>query len=70
VLEVDNARVFGGIHFRNSCLDGNVIGQNVADFVLQHGAQSLHGQRVGQISHDHGTGTVSGDGENADGGNF
>jgi membrane-associated phospholipid phosphatase len=70
VLEVDNARVFGGIHFRNSCLDGNVIGQNVADFVLQHGAQSLHGQRVGQISHDHGTGTVSGDGESAEGGNF
>ena len=70
VLEVDNARVFGGIHFRNSCLDGNVIGQNVADFVLQNGAQSLHGQRVGQISHDHGTGTVSGDGENADGGNI
>ncbi len=64
VLEVDNARVFGGIHFRNSCLDGNVIGQNVADFVLQNAAQSLHGQRVGQINHDHGTGTVSGDGEN------
>jgi membrane-associated phospholipid phosphatase len=70
VLEVDDARVFGGIHFRNSCLDGNVIGQNVADFVLQNGAQSLHGQRVGQISHDHGTGTVGGDGENAEEGNI
>ena len=66
VLEINNARVFGGIHFRNACLDGNVIGQNVADFVLQNAAQSLHGQRVGQISHDHGTGTVSGEGEGAD----
>jgi hypothetical protein len=66
VLEVDNARVFGGIHFRNSCIDGNVVGQSVADFVLQNAAQSLHGQRIGQISHDHGGGTVSGDGEDAD----
>ena len=66
VLEVNNARVFGGIHFRNACLDGNVIGQGVADFVLQNAAQSLHGQRIGQISHDHGSGTVSGDGEGAD----
>jgi len=66
VLEINNARVFGGIHFRNACLDGNVIGQGVAEFVLQNAAQSLHGQRVGQISHDHGAGTVSGEGEGAD----
>ncbi len=66
MLEINNARVFGGIHFRNACLDGNVIGQGVADFVLQNAAQSLHGQRIGQISHDHGSGTVSGDGEGAD----
>jgi hypothetical protein len=70
VLEINNARVFGGIHFRNACVDGNVIGQNVADFVLQNAAQSLHGQRVGQMNHEHGNGTVSGEGENADlGGN-
>ena len=68
VLEINDARVFGGIHFRNACLDGNVIGQSVAEFVLQNAAQSLHGQRVGQINHDHGTGTVSGEGENADAG--
>jgi membrane-associated phospholipid phosphatase len=66
VLEVNNARVFGGIHFRNACVDGNVIGQSVADFVLQNAAQSLHGQRFGQINHDHGNGTVTGEGENAD----
>jgi hypothetical protein len=70
VLEINNARVFGGIHFRNACLDGNVIGQGVVDFVLQNGAQSLHGQRLGQISHDHGTGTVSGDGEDAETGDI
>jgi len=66
VLEINNARVFGGTHFRNACLDGNVIGRGVAKFILQNAAQSLHGQRVGQISHDHGTETVSGEGENAD----
>jgi hypothetical protein len=66
VLEINDARVFGGIHFRNACLDGNVMGQSIAEFVLQNAAQSLHGQRRGRINHDHGTETVSGEGENAD----
>jgi hypothetical protein len=68
VLEINNARVFGGIHFRNACLDGNVIGHGVADFILQNAAQSLHGRRIGQIDHDHGRETVSGDGEDANAG--
>jgi len=36
VLEVNDARVFAGIHFRSSCLDGNALGTNVARFVLRH----------------------------------
>ena len=39
VLEVNNARVFAGIHFRTSCLDGNALGRAVARFVLNHSMQ-------------------------------
>jgi membrane-associated phospholipid phosphatase len=35
VLEVNDARVFAGIHFRTSCLDGNALGTKVAFFVMQ-----------------------------------
>lgn len=41
VLEVNDARVFAGIHFRTSCLDGNVLETNVARFVLRHSMRSL-----------------------------
>jgi len=41
VLEVNDARVFAGIHFRTSCLDGNALGTNVARFVLRHSMRSL-----------------------------
>lgn len=36
VLEVNDARVFAGIHFRTSCLDGNNVGRAVARFVMEH----------------------------------
>jgi hypothetical protein len=36
VEEIANARVFGGIHFRVSCVRGNVLGQNVANYVMAH----------------------------------
>ena len=35
VLEVNDARVFAGIHFRTACLDGNALGIKVAFFVMQ-----------------------------------
>jgi membrane-associated phospholipid phosphatase len=66
VLTVNDARVFGGIHFRNACLDGNVLGRAVAGYALKNAAQSVNGQRIGQINHNHGNGTVSGDGEISD----
>jgi hypothetical protein len=34
VEEVENARVWGGIHFRFSCLTGARMGTQVADYVL------------------------------------
>jgi hypothetical protein len=34
--EIANARVFGGIHFRTSCVRGNMLGRTVADYVSRH----------------------------------
>jgi hypothetical protein len=44
--EIANARVFGGIHFRTSCVRGNALGQAVAAYV------SAHAMREGEDDHD------------------
>jgi hypothetical protein len=36
VAEIANARVFGGIHFRTSCVRANTLGRAVADYVSRH----------------------------------
>ena len=36
VAEIANARVFGGIHFRTSCVRANSLGRAVADYVSRH----------------------------------
>ncbi len=36
IAEIVDARVFGGIHFRTSCLRGNMLGRAVADYVSRH----------------------------------
>ena len=36
VDEIADARVFGGIHYRTSCVRGNQLGQAVADYVSTH----------------------------------
>ena len=36
VGEIANARVFGGIHFRTSCVRANLLGRSVADYVSRH----------------------------------
>lgn len=41
VAEIADARVFGGIHFRTSCVRGNALGQAVAAFVSSHAMRSL-----------------------------
>ncbi|HYY72115.1 MAG TPA: vanadium-dependent haloperoxidase [Candidatus Bathyarchaeia archaeon] len=38
--EIANARVFGGIHFRTSCIRGNMLGQTVADYISKHAFRS------------------------------
>jgi membrane-associated phospholipid phosphatase len=40
--EIADARVFGGIHCRNSCVQGNAVGGAVADYVLSHAMRSGH----------------------------
>jgi membrane-associated phospholipid phosphatase len=40
--EIADARVFGGIHYRNSCVQGNTVGRAVADYVLSHAMRSGH----------------------------
>jgi hypothetical protein len=36
VAEIADARVFGGIHFRTSCVRGNTLGQAVASYISIH----------------------------------
>jgi hypothetical protein len=43
VDEVRDARVFGGIHFRSACNDGQAMGRRVAGYVLENALQRLHG---------------------------
>jgi hypothetical protein len=41
--EVKDARVFGGIHFRTACVDGQATGTAVASYILANSAQPVHG---------------------------
>jgi hypothetical protein len=43
--EVGNARIWGGIHYRSSIEDGNVIGKLVAEQVFAHHFQRWSGNR-------------------------
>ena len=36
VSEVDNARIYGGMHFHHSVKEGNKLGRMVTEFVLKH----------------------------------
>jgi hypothetical protein len=36
VREVDNARIFGGMHYRHSVKEGNRLGRTVAEYVAKH----------------------------------
>jgi hypothetical protein len=50
VAEVDNARIFAGIHFRSACDDGGALGLGVADFVLDHALLPVNGNKEGQLA--------------------
>jgi membrane-associated phospholipid phosphatase len=47
VAEIADARVFGGIHFRSSCIRGNMLGRQVATYVAAHAFGNSHGEDVG-----------------------
>jgi hypothetical protein len=40
--EVKDARVFGGIHFRSACNDGQALGNAVAEYILRHALLPRH----------------------------
>lgn len=61
--EAFDARIYGGIHFRSACRDGRALGTQVGSFVMANVAQSVHGKRKGQISHNHPRGEIRADGE-------
>jgi hypothetical protein len=44
--EIASARVFGGIHFRNSCVVGQALGAAVADYVTAHALLPVHGEHL------------------------
>lgn len=47
--EIKNARVFGGIHFRTACDDGQELGIQVATYILTHALLPVNGKQTGQI---------------------
>lgn len=42
--EAGDARVFGGIHFRKSCVDAKAMGEHIGAYVLTHSFQRVHGK--------------------------
>ena len=40
--EIADARVFGGIHFRTSCIRGNLLGRTVADYISKLALRSVN----------------------------
>jgi hypothetical protein len=46
--EVADARVFGGIHFRSACSDGQRTGIHVAEYVLEHALRRSHRENEGE----------------------
>jgi hypothetical protein len=41
--EIQDARVFGGIHFRTACVDAQATGTAVANYILANALQPVHG---------------------------
>ena len=44
------ARIWAGIHFRFAMRDTRMVARQVVAYVLEHAAQPLNGERVGQLS--------------------
>jgi hypothetical protein len=50
VLQIEDARIYAGFHFRFSCVDGATLGASVAAYVLGNVALPVHGKELGQLS--------------------
>jgi hypothetical protein len=50
VLQIEDARIYAGFHFRFSCVDGATLGASVGAYVLGHVALPVHGWDVGRLS--------------------
>jgi hypothetical protein len=50
VLQIEDARIYAGFHFRFSCVDGATLGVSVAAYVLGTVALPIHGKELGQLS--------------------
>jgi PAP2 superfamily len=46
--EVKDARIFGGIHFRTACDDGQATGRQVALYIAANAFLPVHGNKTGQ----------------------
>ena len=51
IEEIKNARVFGGIHFRTACNDGQTLGEAIGDYIVANSLVPIHGEREGQLQH-------------------
>jgi hypothetical protein len=47
--EANEARIWGGIHFRTAVRDARHAGDAIGAFVVANAAQPVHGSRVGQL---------------------
>jgi membrane-associated phospholipid phosphatase len=46
--DVAGARIFGGIHYRSACRDGQTTGIRVAEYVLENALRRAHGEHDGE----------------------
>jgi PAP2 superfamily len=49
VLQIEDARIYAGFHFRFSCIDGATLGAAVARYILQSTALPIHGRALGRL---------------------
>jgi hypothetical protein len=50
VLQIEDARIYAGFHFRFSCVDGATLGAAVANYILVNTALPNHGRELGQLT--------------------
>lgn len=49
--EIKNARIFGGIHFRAACEDGQALGFAIGGYIVGHALLPVHGGHQGRVHH-------------------